>query len=75
VNPRPSQPATPEDLEAERQYVRRELAQLYDADGTDIWMSSPNKLLGGISPDQALAQGRWQDVLAIIAQLADGAFT
>lgn len=51
-----------------------ELAELYPPQEAKLWLFSPHKLLKGDSPADAIANGRMEEVLRIIAQLKDGAY-
>lgn len=51
-----------------------ELAELYEPDEARLWLFSPHRLLGGERPADRIQQGKVDDVLALIAQLRDGAF-
>lgn len=51
-----------------------ELADFYEPDQARLWLFSPHRLLAGARPADRIQQGRLDDVLALIAQLSDGAF-
>jgi transcriptional regulator with XRE-family HTH domain len=52
-----------------------ELREFYpERDEARLWLFSPNRLLGGERPADRIQQGKTDDVLALIAQLRDGAF-
>lgn len=51
-----------------------ELAELYEPDHARLWLFAPNRLLGGDRPADRIQHDRLDDVLAVIAQLRDGAF-
>ncbi len=51
-----------------------ELAELYEPDEARLWLFAPHRLLGGERPADRIQQGRLDDVLALIAQLRDGAY-
>lgn len=51
-----------------------ELAELYQPDEARLWLFAPHKLLGGESPAERIRAGRIKEVLAVIAQLKDGAY-
>jgi transcriptional regulator with XRE-family HTH domain len=51
-----------------------ELAEFYPPDEARLWLFSPHRLLGGERPADRIQQGKTDDVLALIAQLRDGAF-
>lgn len=54
--------------------VEQAAGELFTPDGVAIWMDHPQKLGGlrGLTPRQAVAQGRGQDAIAVIDGLADG---
>ncbi len=37
----------------------------------DLWLFEPNRLLDGDTPAERIRNGRYKDVLAVIAALAD----
>jgi transcriptional regulator with XRE-family HTH domain len=51
-----------------------ELAEFYPPEEARLWLFSPHRLLGGERPADRIRQGKTDDVLALIAQLRDGAF-
>jgi len=51
-----------------------ELAELYEPDEARLWLFAPHRLLGGDRPADRIQAGQVDDVLALIAQLRDGAF-
>jgi transcriptional regulator with XRE-family HTH domain len=51
-----------------------ELAEFYEPQEARLWLFAPHRLLGGERPADRIQQGRLDDVLALIAQLRDGAF-
>jgi transcriptional regulator with XRE-family HTH domain len=51
-----------------------ELAGFYEPEEARLWLFSPHKLLGGKTPAERIQKGHIDDVLAIIAQLEDGAY-
>jgi transcriptional regulator with XRE-family HTH domain len=51
-----------------------ELAEFYEPAEARLWLFSPHRLLGGERPADRIQQGKLDDVLALIAQLRDGAF-
>lgn len=57
-----------------RDMVTGLLSAVYDPEDAQIWMESPNQMLGGISPSQAIESGRGFDVVAMFEAIADGAF-
>ncbi|MGH2555702.1 MAG: antitoxin Xre/MbcA/ParS toxin-binding domain-containing protein [Actinomycetota bacterium] len=55
-------------------YLAEELAELYEPEEARLWLFSPHKLLGGDRPADRIQAGQIDDVLALIAQLKDGAY-
>lgn len=51
-----------------------ELAEFYPPQEARLWLFSPHRLLGGERPADRIQEGRLDDVMALIAQLRDGAF-
>lgn len=52
-----------------------QLREFYpEPDEARLWLFSPHRLLGGERPADRIQQGKTDDVLALIAQLRDGAF-
>ncbi len=56
------------------EWLVTELAELYEPDEARLWLFSPHRLLGGERPADRIEQGKVDDVLALIAQLRDGAY-
>lgn len=56
------------------EWVMDQLAELYEPAEARLWLFSPHKLLEGKTPAQYLQKGDFDDVMAIIDQLKDGAF-
>jgi len=67
------QPTSRDDI-LRLEWLVGELAELYPPQEARLWLFSPHKQLGGETPANAIANGRMEDVLRIIAQLKDGAF-
>ncbi len=57
--------------ELERLRIREVLAVTYLPDGIDLWMGSPNRHLGGATPEDLITCGRGKEVLAV-AKRIDG---
>lgn len=55
-------------------WLAEELAEFYPPDEARLWLFSPHRLLGGERPADRIAEGRIDDVLALIAQLRDGSY-
>jgi transcriptional regulator with XRE-family HTH domain len=51
-----------------------ELAVFYPAHRVHDWIFNPHRLLGHAKPAERIQAGRGDEVLAVIAQLRDGAF-
>lgn len=51
-----------------------ELAEFYEPQEARPWLFAPHRLLAGERPADRIQQGKLDDVLALIAQLRDGAF-
>lgn len=51
-----------------------ELAEFYSPEEARLWLFAPHRLLGGERPADRIQNGHVDDVLALIAQLSDGAF-
>ncbi len=56
------------------EWMISQLAELYPPQEAKLWLFSPHKQLEGETPADAIAEGKMEDVLKIIAQLKDGAF-
>lgn len=56
------------------EWLISELSELYSPDEARLWLFSPHKMLGGDRPADRIHNGHIEDVLAIIAQLKDGAY-
>lgn len=54
------------------QYVLDLLGELFDAEGTLLWLHARNRTLGGERPLDLLAAGRADEVIALLDRLADG---
>src|SRR5690349_12576746 len=67
------QPTSRDDI-LRLEWLVSELAELYPPQEARLWLFSPHKQLAGETPAEAIANGRMEDVLRIIAQLKDGAF-
>lgn len=46
--------------------------EVFTPEGVAWWMDAPSTLLGGATPHQAIRSGHADQVLAILAGLADG---
>jgi transcriptional regulator with XRE-family HTH domain len=51
-----------------------QLAEFYRPDEARLWLFAPHRLLDGERPADRIKQGHVDDVLALIAQLRDGAY-
>ncbi|MEO0498961.1 MAG: antitoxin Xre/MbcA/ParS toxin-binding domain-containing protein [Pseudomonadota bacterium] len=56
----------------ERPPVIERLSQFYEPEEIETWMMSPHPQLGGISANEALARGGFDEVHAIIDRLDSG---
>ena len=56
------------------EWLLAELAEFYEPDEAHLWLFAPHRLLGGERPASRIQQGKLDDVLALIAQLRDGAY-
>ena len=56
------------------EWLLDQLSELYEPDEARLWLFSPHRLLGGDRPADRIQAGKVDDVLALIAQLHDGAF-
>jgi transcriptional regulator with XRE-family HTH domain len=55
-------------------YLAEELGEFYNPADARVWLFSPHRLLGGERPVDRIQQGKIGGVLALVAQLRDGAF-
>jgi transcriptional regulator with XRE-family HTH domain len=55
-------------------FLAEELAGLYSPEEARLWLFTPHKLLRGESPAKRIQAGKITDVIALIAQLKDGAY-
>jgi transcriptional regulator with XRE-family HTH domain len=55
-------------------FLAEELSELYTPQEARLWLFTPLKLLDRDSPAKRIEAGRIDDVLALIAQLKDGAY-
>jgi hypothetical protein len=56
----------------ELKYVIQLLAEVYDDEGIEIWLHSPQRSLGGHTPLTLLREGRFGVVLEAVDRLAGG---
>lgn len=56
------------------EWVMDQLADLYVPGEARLWLFAPHKLLHGKSPAAQLKDGRFDEVMAVIEQLRDGAY-
>jgi putative toxin-antitoxin system antitoxin component (TIGR02293 family) len=56
----------------ELQYVIDQLSDVYDNEGIEIWLHRPQRMLGHRKPIDALRDGHFEDVLAVVNYLAGG---
>lgn len=57
------------------EWLVEQLADFYSPDEARLWLFSHHAQLGGGRPADRIADGRIDEVLALIDQLRDGAFT
>lgn len=55
-------------------WLVEELSEFYAPDEARLWLFSPHRLLKGQRPAERIEEDRTDDVLALIAQLRDGAY-
>jgi len=53
-------------------YVAEELRSVLRAEDANLWIMSPNRLLGGDTPAQRIHAGDFRSVVGLIEALADG---
>lgn len=56
------------------EWLLDQLSDLYEPDEARLWLFSPHRLLDGDRPADRIQADRVDEVLALIAQLRDGAF-
>lgn len=56
------------------EWVMDQLAEFYEPDEARLWLFSPHRLLGGRTPANCLQQRDFDEVMAVIDQLRDGAY-
>jgi transcriptional regulator with XRE-family HTH domain len=56
------------------EWVMDQLAEFYAPDEARLWLFSRHRLLGGKTPAECLREGEFDEVMAIIDQLRDGAY-
>ena len=56
------------------EWVMDQLAELYEPAEARLWLFAPHTLLEGKSPAHRLQQGEFDEVMAVIDQIKDGAF-
>lgn len=66
----------PEGLQRDRllelQYVIEQLSDVFDDEGIEIWLHRPQRMLHHKRPIDALRDGQFTDVLAVVDYLAGG---
>jgi len=50
------------------------LGELYSPEDARLWLYTPHRLLGGKCPADQIQESKTSEVLAIVAQVIDGAF-
>jgi transcriptional regulator with XRE-family HTH domain len=56
------------------EWLIAELSEFYGPEEARLWLFAPHRLLKGEPPAKRIQDGRIDDVLAILAQLRDGAY-
>ena len=56
------------------EWLASQLAEFYEPDEARLWLFAPHRQLGGARPADRIAEGRIDEVLAIIDRLRDGAY-
>lgn len=56
------------------EWLVTQLAEIYEPDEAKLWLFSPHQLLHGDRPADRIQDGRVDDVLTLVSQLADGAY-
>jgi uncharacterized protein (DUF2384 family) len=56
----------------ELQYLIEQLSDVFDNEGIEIWLHRPQRMLGHQRPVDAIRDGRFEDVLAVVDALAGG---
>lgn len=56
----------------ELSYVIEQLSDVFDDEGIEIWLHSPQRLLNHARPVEALREGRFVEVLQVVDFLAGG---
>ena len=58
-----------------REGIKAQLRHLYDTDEeAELWLRIPQKMLGGAVPEHLIEAGRGDEVLEVIAAVAEGAY-
>lgn len=55
-------------------FVAGQVAKVLKPEAANLWMFSPNELLGADTPAERIRSGNFRSVLALIEALADGVF-
>jgi transcriptional regulator with XRE-family HTH domain len=56
------------------EWLIEQLGEFYEPAEARLWLFAPHRLLNGERPAERIQEGRVDDVLALIAQLHDGAY-
>ena len=56
----------------ELHYVAEEASGVVHPDDVNLWMFSPNRMLGGDRPADLIAEGRYREVLALLEAMGQG---
>jgi transcriptional regulator with XRE-family HTH domain len=57
------------------EWLVEQLGEFYPPGEARLWLFAPHRLLDGDRPADRIQQGKTDDVLALIAQLREGAYT
>jgi hypothetical protein len=55
-------------------HIESLLAEVYEPEGVQIWMTAPHRWFKGKTATEMIAEGRSSEVLAAVNILIDGAF-
>jgi Protein of unknown function (DUF2384) len=56
-------------------FIGEQLSKVMKREDANLWIFSPNELLGGDTPAERITTGEFKQVLALIEALADGVVT
>jgi len=58
----------------ELEWLLDQLSSNYKPDEARLWLFSPHRMLGGKTPADKIRHGGIEEVLALVAQIVDGAY-